>query len=93
MAYPPMESSLNLAARVLLVGVIRFRFPVINPPAVCIITPSQDLKSRVEERTGGAVTINLFEDAQLGNERDNIEGVQMGTIQMCLADTGYVATS
>lgn len=50
-----------------------------------------EFKSRVEERTGGAVTVNLFEDAQLGNERDNIEGVQMGTIQMCLADTGYVA--
>lgn len=50
-----------------------------------------EFKSRVEERTGGNVTVNLFEDGQLGNERDNIEGVQMGTIQMCLADTGYVA--
>ena len=50
-----------------------------------------EFKSRVEERTNGAVTVNLFEDAQLGNERDNIEGVQMGSIQMCLADTGYVA--
>jgi len=30
-----------------------------------------EFKSRVEERTGGAVTINLFEDAQLGNERDH----------------------
>lgn len=50
-----------------------------------------EFKSRVEERTGGDVVVNLFEDGQLGNERDNIEGVQMGTIQMCLADTGYVA--
>lgn len=50
-----------------------------------------EFKSRVEERTNGAVTVNLFEDGQLGNERDNIEGVQMGSIQMCLADTGYVA--
>lgn len=50
-----------------------------------------EFKSRVEERTNGAVTVNLFEDAQLGNERDNIEGVQMGSIHMCLADTGYVA--
>ena len=50
-----------------------------------------EFKARVEERTNGAVTVNLFEDAQLGNERDNIEGVQMGSIQMCLADTGYVA--
>lgn len=50
-----------------------------------------EFKSRVEERTNGGVVVNLFEDAQLGNERDNIEGVQLGTIQMCLADTGYVA--
>lgn len=50
-----------------------------------------EFKSRVEERTNGGIVVNLFEDAQLGNERDNIEGVQLGTIQMCLADTGYVA--
>lgn len=50
-----------------------------------------EFKSRVEERTNGGVVVNLFEDGQLGNERDNIEGVQMGSIQMCLADTGYVA--
>lgn len=51
----------------------------------------EQFKARVEERTNGAVTVNLFEDGQLGNERDNIEGVQVGTIQACLADTGYVA--
>lgn len=50
-----------------------------------------EFKSRVEERTNGGIEVKLFEDAQLGNERDNIEGVQLGTIQMCLADTGYVA--
>lgn len=44
----------------------------------------------MEERTGGAVTINLFEDAQLGNERDNIEESRWHHPDVP-ADTGYVA--
>lgn len=40
------------------------------------------------ERTNGAVTIDIFHSAQLGNERDNIEGLQMGTLDICVTSTG-----
>ncbi len=42
----------------------------------------------IEERTGGNVKIEIFHSSQLGNERDMIEGLQMGTIDMVLSSTG-----
>lgn len=48
-------------------------------------------KERIEVATDGGIEVQVFSDGQLGNERENIEGVQIDTLQMCLADTGYVA--
>ena len=48
----------------------------------------EQFKERVEAGTNGNVVVNLFPGGTLGNARDNLEGVQMGSIQMCLADTG-----
>lgn len=42
----------------------------------------------VKERTNGEVVIDIFHSAQLGNERDNIEGLQMGTLDLCVSSTG-----
>jgi tripartite ATP-independent transporter DctP family solute receptor len=50
-----------------------------------------EFKSRIEKATSGGIKVQVFSDGQLGNERENIEGVSLGSIQMCLADTGYVA--
>ena len=41
----------------------------------------------VEEKTNGAVHVDAFSDSQLGNERDMIEGLQLGTIEMALVST------
>ena len=45
----------------------------------------------VEERTNGAVHVDCFSDSQLGNERDMIEGLQLGTLEMCLVSTAPLA--
>lgn len=42
----------------------------------------------IEERTDGKVKIEIFHSSQLGNERDMIEGLQMGTIDMAVSSTG-----
>lgn len=39
---------------------------------------------KVAEKTGGNVVIEEIPDAQLGNERDYLEGVKLGTIDLCL---------
>jgi tripartite ATP-independent transporter DctP family solute receptor len=46
---------------------------------------AQRFAELVSERTGGRVTVKIFPNAQLGNERDLIEGLQLGTIQMTIA--------
>jgi tripartite ATP-independent transporter DctP family solute receptor len=39
----------------------------------------------VEERTGGAVKVELYADAVLGDEEQMIEGMQMGTVDVMMA--------
>jgi len=43
---------------------------------------AEEFKKLVEERSNKAITVNIFPQGQLGNERDAIEGVRMGTIEM-----------
>jgi len=39
-------------------------------------------KELVEEKTGGKVEVKLYPNSQLGGERDAIEGISLGTIDM-----------
>ena len=45
-------------------------------------------KELVEKGTEGSVTIEIFHSAQLGSERDVVEGVSLGTIEATLSSTG-----
>ncbi|WZL72145.1 TRAP transporter substrate-binding protein [Clostridiaceae bacterium 35-E11] len=44
----------------------------------------------INERTEGKVKIEIFHSAQLGNERDMIEGLQMNTLDMVVSSTGPI---
>ena len=46
---------------------------------------AQRFADLVSERTNGKVTVKIFPNAQLGNERDLVEGLQLGTIQMAIS--------
>lgn len=41
-----------------------------------------EFKRLVEEKSGGEMKVNIFPQAQLGDERDLAEGTRMGTIEM-----------
>jgi len=41
----------------------------------------------VAQKSNGAITIDVFANSQLGNERDMVEGLQIGTLEMCLVST------
>lgn len=45
----------------------------------------------VDEKTGGAVKVQAFHSSQLGNEREMIEGLQLGTLDMTLVSTAPLA--
>ncbi len=42
----------------------------------------------VGQRTGGKVKIDVYPSTQLGNERDMVEGLQLGTIDLVVTSTG-----
>jgi tripartite ATP-independent transporter DctP family solute receptor len=44
----------------------------------------------VEEKSNGEIVVNVFYGAQLGTEKEQIEGVRLGTIDVCL-NSGTVA--
>ena len=45
----------------------------------------------VEEQTNGMVKINIFPNSQLGGQRDMVEGLQMGTVDICLTTSAVLA--
>jgi tripartite ATP-independent periplasmic transporter solute receptor, DctP family len=45
----------------------------------------------IENRTNGKYRIDLYPSAQLGNERDMIEGLQLGTLDLVVTSTGPVS--
>ena len=47
-------------------------------------------KKRVEERSGGKISIKLFPSGQLGTVPRTIEGLQLGTIEAWIGPSGFV---
>jgi len=47
---------------------------------------------KVEERTDGRVTFEIFGDGQLGGERETIEQVQLGSLDLTVATAGVVGS-
>jgi len=42
----------------------------------------------VAQRTGNKVKIDIYPATQLGSERDLVEGLQLGTVDLCVTSTG-----
>lgn len=47
----------------------------------------QEFKKAVEERSNGRLIVETYPNSQLGGEREALEGVQMGTIEMAALST------
>lgn len=48
----------------------------------------QEFKKSIEERTDGRIIIETYPNSQLGAERETLEGVQNGSIEMAVISTG-----
>ena len=48
-------------------------------------------KEEVEKSTNGKLKVEVYPNAQLGNDRESIEGVQMGSITMTVISSALVA--
>lgn len=69
-------------------GTITLRASSSTAPTHPYNTGLEKFKELVEERTGGAVVIEIFPNALLGDERANIEDLQMGTLDIAVSSTG-----
>ncbi|NQT58852.1 MAG: TRAP transporter substrate-binding protein [Bacteroidetes bacterium] len=45
----------------------------------------------VKEETNGRLVLTVFDSAQLGGEREYIEGMKLGTVDMCQTSTGPIS--
>ncbi|MEW9673833.1 DctP family TRAP transporter solute-binding subunit [Ammoniphilus sp. 3BR4] len=54
-------------------------------------TGSVKFKELVEGKSDGRIQIDIFPSSQLGNQRDIIEGLQMGTVQLHVGSVAPVA--
>lgn len=52
---------------------------------------AEKFETLVEERTDGAVSVEIFPNAQLGDERTLLESMQIGTVDMGVITNGPVA--
>lgn len=55
-------------------------------------TVSQEFAKTVSEKTNGMIDISVFGNTQLGQERDMIEGLQLGTIDIAIVASGPVSS-
>ncbi len=46
----------------------------------------------VNEKSNGSMKVETFHSSQLGNERDMVEGLQLGTLEMALVSTAPLAS-
>ena len=53
---------------------------------------AQRMSDEAASRTGGAVQIQVFPNQQLGSERDMVEGMQLGTIDLAVINTPLLAS-
>jgi tripartite ATP-independent transporter DctP family solute receptor len=56
------------------------------------ITLNEKFKKDIEEKTGGRVKVELYPNAQLGSDRQAIEGISIGTIEMAVVGGSSLLT-
>jgi TRAP-type transport system periplasmic protein len=64
-----------------------------DPPDVNTSSAHADavmFKTYVEDRSGGRIAVEIYPANELGSEREQLEGVQLNSIQMCNVSEGTV---
>jgi tripartite ATP-independent transporter DctP family solute receptor len=70
-----------------------FRIAFIGPEAHGqYIALNETFKKQVEERTQGRIEVEIYPNAQLGSDRQAIEGVSIGTIEMAAIGGSSILT-
>ncbi|HDR15383.1 MAG TPA: DctP family TRAP transporter solute-binding subunit [Desulfobacteraceae bacterium] len=69
-----------------------FKLATVTPPHHAYNEGAREFARLVHERTGGEVVVKVYAGGQLGKgERELLEGLQVGTIDMAVTSTGPVS--
>ncbi|BAQ11259.1 TRAP dicarboxylate transporter, dctp subunit [Bacillus sp. OxB-1] len=63
------------------------KFASINTSDRSITLAMNKFAEQVEKETNGQIKVEVFPDSQLGGERDNFEGLQLGSLQASIIST------
>jgi tripartite ATP-independent transporter DctP family solute receptor len=67
---------------------IKINLGVVTKPGSAQNIVAEKFKELIEQRTGGQVTVKIYDSASLGSETDILQQVQMGQIQMAVVTAG-----
>ncbi|WP_249870557.1 TRAP transporter substrate-binding protein [Oceanobacillus saliphilus] len=70
---------------------IELRYAEVNPEGHPMTQAAEKFAELVNEKSDGRITINVYPAGQLGNETENIEGLQMGSIDFMRANPSVMA--
>lgn len=69
---------------------VRFKVGTTTAPEGHYVKGLIEMQSLLEEYSEGEMTLDIYPNSQLGNERDMMENVGMGVQEMCLVSTGPI---
>jgi tripartite ATP-independent transporter DctP family solute receptor len=85
-------AALALAATPALAADYTVKLAYVAQPSNPFHAGMEQLAKRVAERSKGAIEIKLFHSQQLGGERDYVEGLQLGTLEMAATSTAILGS-
>lgn len=71
-------------------AVKRIRFAHAAPTAHGWHLWAEQFKKSIEDKTGGKMTVQIFPNAQMGNERDTAQAVRIGSLEMGAIGVGLM---
>jgi len=70
---------------------IRLRYAELAETDHPLTADARWFAQRVEELSGGRITVDIYDNAQLGAEKEAVQATQMGTIDICRATVTLLA--
>ena len=69
-------------------GTYKLKLGTTAPAGGHYVLGLEQFADKLKAYSGETITVEIYPSSQLGNERDLIEGVAMGTVEMCISSTG-----
>ncbi|MDI3522563.1 MAG: hypothetical protein PWP43_745 [Bacillota bacterium] len=88
----PSGGQSNGAAKPAAPGSVKIRISVCNSMTHPQTIGLSLFKKIVEEESGGAIQVAIYPNSQLGGERESLEQVKNGSLEMCTASAGPLTT-